>query len=544
MNAPGKRRILIVDDNPEDRQTYRRFLSHDEEFSYDIQESSSVHRALEYCRERAFDCILVDYNMPDENGLEFLEGLKAIGGSQRPPLIMLTGTGNEEVAVEAMKRGALDYLVKNNTTAISLRHAVNTAIYKAHTDRLLAEQQGELERLYREAQSNNARKDEILAELKAAKEAAERASATKDEFLAALSHELRTPLTPVLAGISALVDAKGIDPTSRDLLEMVKRNVKLEARLIDDLLDLTRITNKKLQLEWQRVDLHELIRHAVSICTDEGTRKTHSFTLALAANYSIVCGDSTRLQQVLWNLLKNAIKFTPAAGRIVIETENPDFEHIRVRVKDNGIGIAPEALEKIFHAFEQGESAINRQYGGLGLGLAITRALVESHEGIISAESAGRDNGSTFTLELKLSREPVEGAVPDDDGQQDDRQTVDSPRVLLVEDHADTSKTFSRLLRAQGYDVLTAASCAEAIEVFRGDEKIGTVLSDLGLPDGSGHDLIRAMKKIRPVDAIALSGYGMEDDLMRSREAGFRDHLIKPIDLLQLRRVLGPNGLS
>jgi signal transduction histidine kinase/ActR/RegA family two-component response regulator len=375
---------------------------------------------------------------------------------------------------------------------------------------------------------------------------AERASGAKDEFLAALSHELRTPLTPVLLTVSLMEASANLPSNLREDLASIRRNVELESRLISDLLDLTRISKGKLQLEERDVDLHLVIRSAADICQREASAK---LTLDLAAARHSVRGDTTRLQQVFWNLINNAIKFTPADGTITVRSENPGGgdETIRVSVTDSGVGIDASVLPKLFNAFEQGEVRALRQQAGLGLGLAISRKLAEAHGGTITAHSDGRGCGATFCVELPLVQ-VLDGAslVPDQSPDQSNvefKTTTSSPpasaamsrklNVLLVEDHEPTLRAMERLLRQIGHRVTSARSVATAT-VTGANDGYDVLISDLGLPDGSGLDIIRQLRDRYAGRAIALTGYGMESDVTASREAGFTEHLTKPIDAAAL----------
>jgi signal transduction histidine kinase len=276
-----------------------------------------------------------------------------------------------------------------------------------------------------------------------------------------LSHELRTPLTPVLITIQVMQRDRQLPDEVRSDLELIRRNVELEARLIDDLLDLTRISKGKLQLDLQPVDAHRSIRDALEICCAEADEKGLKVELDLSARGYFVRADSARLQQVFWNLLKNAIKFTPSGGHVRITTSNDEAGRLRVAVSDTGIGIEPPALARIFDAFEQGAPAITRQFGGLGLGLAISKALIDMHGGSLSASSAGKDRGSTFTITLATVGTPMESRNGDDPRQ---RETPEqrAVRILMVDDHEDTSRALKRLLSRLGYEVLTADSMRSA----------------------------------------------------------------------------------
>ena len=388
-------------------------------------------------------------------------------------------------------------------------------------------------------------------ELRQAKEAAEKANRSKDQFLAMLSHELRTPLTPVLAATAG----RAVDPTLpagvRDDLAMIHRNVELEARLIDDLLDLTRVGRGKLQLRTETVDVHRVLADALSVIPPEETQhKQLAVDLSAAAHH--VNGDAARLQQVFWNLLKNAVKFTPPGGRIALRTSNPPDGPpvLRVEVVDSGIGIEPDILPKVFDAFEQGSMARAQASGGLGLGLAISRGLVEAHGGRITADSRGSGTGATFAVEVKTVPAPASPS-PDPAAQCPAPEAV-AYRILLVEDHVDTARVMSRLLTRAGHAVAVAHTVADAVRSAE-DGTFDLLISDLGLPDGSGTDVARGFRRrhgtgtpAHPVGAIALTGYGTEADVHRTRSAGFDEHLTKPVAFDQLTvaiaRAMGPRS--
>ncbi len=366
---------------------------------------------------------------------------------------------------------------------------------------------------------------------------AEATNQAKDHFLATLSHELRTPLTPVLAVISSLQGDDRLPAHFRREIAMVRRNVELEARLIDDLLDLTRVSSGKIQLDRRDVDLHEVIEHAIQTsCAGELATGRRQVEVDLAAQVHYLWGDSPRLTQVFWNLLNNAVKFTPEGGTITVRTRDDSPHRIAVEITDTGMGIDPEVLPRIFDAFEQGEPDVTRRYGGLGLGLAITKAIVELHGGLVSVRSDGRDRGTTFSVRLPAEPLPFESeAVPAN-------QVAETPgarlRVLLVEDHSDTAAALAELMRMHGHDVRIAGSVAQALSAAAEESRIDLVISDLGLPDGNGQDLMRQLAEKFGLRGIALSGYGMEDDVRRSREAGFERHLTKPVNLEALETAI------
>jgi signal transduction histidine kinase len=288
----------------------------------------------------------------------------------------------------------------------------------------------------------NASRDRAMDALRRAKEEADSANEAKDQFLAVLSHELRTPLTPVLGLASILEkDPKLSDETRADAT-LIRRNIELEARLIDDLLDITRIRKGKLTLSRQQVDPLVLIEHAVGICKADADAKSIAIRVVLPASCPSVNADPARLQQIFWNLLKNAIKFTPTRGQITVNCSDVEGQ-LRVDVIDSGIGIEPDVLPRIFNAFEQGGGKITRRFGGIGLGLAISKALAEAHGGTLSASSEGTGRGACFTVTLATS-----AAAPDAVAPISHAPAVEPLKVLLVEDHPDTSEVMTRLLRA------------------------------------------------------------------------------------------------
>ena len=353
-----------------------------------------------------------------------------------------------------------------------------------------------------------------------------RSNLAKDQFLAMLSHELRTPLTPVLASALALESEPELPTDIRESLQMIRRNVELEARLIDDLLDLTRIDRGKVQLNFEIVDAHTLLQSALKICQPEIDRKHLRPSLNLSAKRVHMRADPARLQQIFWNLINNAVKFTPPNGQITITTTNDSGEKLRVEIADTGMGIEPEALPKIFDAFEQGGRT---QLGGLGLGLAISKTLVEAHKGTITAQSDGRNKGSKFALVFPTCEKVEAQIAPALSPSFAERQPM---RILLVEDHEDTNRSLTNLLRRRGYHVQSALTFQSALELSV-REKFDVLISDLGLPDGSGLDLIQKLASKPPL-GIALTGFGMEKDIRKSREVGFQHHLVKPIDLNKL----------
>ncbi len=378
--------------------------------------------------------------------------------------------------------------------------------------------------------------DQIRArEMEAEKIAALKANKAKDEFLATLSHELRTPLTPALAAASFILENIADLPAKfTEDIQLIRRNVQLEARLIDDLLDLTRISTGKIELHEQRVDAHAVAHDALQIARSDIHRKTQKVITEWGAQQHHVWADPVRLEQVFWNLINNAVKFTGVGGEISIRTWSDDGNFC-FAITDNGIGIEVGKQESLFKAFEQGERGMSRRFGGLGLGLAICKNLVELHGGTVEVNSRGRGFGTTATVSLRCLTVSPETA---EEAEKQLLMPTVPLRILLVEDHDDTRRVLARLLTHFGYVVTLSASVEEALGAFR-SQPFDAILSDIGLPDGTGYQIMSEAKQSgNQIRGVALTGFGMSEDLRRSKEAGFDFHLTKPVDIAELRTVL------
>ncbi|HKV55022.1 MAG TPA: ATP-binding protein, partial [Candidatus Binataceae bacterium] len=372
-----------------------------------------------------------------------------------------------------------------------------------------------------------------LIEINSALEAANEA---KSRFLAALSHELRTPLTPVLATLTAWEASDELPSPFLADIQMLRRNVELEARLIDDLLDVTRIVRGKVSLNLELVDAHELVQSVVAMCRSDINSKRLNVSMGLDATRHYVKGDSARIQQVFGNILNNAVKFTGRDGHIAITTSDDAQGQINVVFKDDGIGMAPEVLAHLFQPFEQAADITNR-YGGLGLGMTISKALVDIHAGTLSAASDGPGHGASFTVTLPSIQASTMKLLPSATASAVERRDHHGISILLVEDHQDTAEAMKRLLSDRGYSVETSATVAEAAKIAR-ERRFDLLLSDIGLPDGTGIDLIREIRQYSTIPAIALTGFGMDQDIVRYKEAGFDAHLTKPVNFQKLEMTI------
>ena len=365
-----------------------------------------------------------------------------------------------------------------------------------------------------------------------AKEAAEAANTAKNQFLAVLSHELRNPLTPVLATVSALEIKEDLPEELRADMTLIRQNVEIEVALINDLLDVTRIDQGKMVLQEACVDINQCLKTALEICKSEIQKKQLKIHLELQAPQHHVCGDPIRLNQVFWNLLKNAVKFTPEGGMITLHTKNIE-NLLRVQINDTGIGITSDLMPHIFNPFEQGKQSRARQFGGLGLGLHIARTVLEHHKGRLTAQSDGKNQGTTFTVELDwiLKPEPIQPIQPE--VQSNDRFL----KILIAEDNEDNLKILVKLLKTWGHTPTPAANVKTALQLIDIQE-FDLLITDLGLPDGSGIEILHALKKNTQTPGIALSGFGTKTDIKQSLAAGFSHHIVKPFNLVELKNTI------
>ena len=516
-SSANKANILVVDDRADKLLAYEVMLA---PLNQNIVSVRSGKEALRRLLKEDFAAILLDVNMPGMDGFETAALIRQRQRCETTPIIFVSAINDTVNHISrGYSLGAVDYILTPVVPDI-LRAKISVFVDLFKKTEQIKRQSEEREGLIREqAVAEHARAE------------AERASEAKDRFLAMLSHELRTPLTPVLASVFTLEREQNVPDGMHEALQLIRRNVELEARLIDDLLDLTRISKGKIQLSFEIVDAHTLLRNALEICQSDIEQKNLELRTEFAARKVYLEADPARLQQIFWNLIKNAVKFTPDGGKLSVCTTNNGNGEFCVQVEDTGCGIAPEVLPKIFQAFEQ---AGRTELGGLGLGLAISKALVEAHHGFITAESPGRNGGSKFTITVPTCERTAVPEAADAPPSSVKRRAV---RLLLVEDHEDTNRSLTRMLRRRGYEVFAARDVRSALDIAT-SQQFDVLVSDIGLPDGSGYDLLPALRAKGDVFGIALSGYGMEEDVRRSGEAGFSHHLVKPVDLNKLDSII------
>lgn len=380
-----------------------------------------------------------------------------------------------------------------------------------------------------------------------ARATAEESNRMKDEFLATVSHELRTPLTAILGWSRMLTSGTLNEATSARAIEIIERNAKVQTQIIEDILDVSRIITGKLHLEFQPVELISVIEAAMNAVRPAAEAKGIRLETALDSSANVVSGDANRLQQVIWNLLSNAVKFTPDGGRIQAHLQHTR-SYVELKVMDTGQGISREFLPYVFDRFRQADSTTTRRHGGLGLGLAIVRHLVELHGGTVHAESPGEGQGATFTLKLPLlgmKQAAGEGRAQPaaEDGAPVNRQTaLGGLHVLVVDDEPDTLSMITTILEERKVKVTTALSAGEAIKAI--ERSMPDILvSDIGMPDADGYELIRMIRRLESkqggnIPAVALTAYAREEDRMRSLSAGYQIHLAKPVEPSELIAVI------
>lgn len=523
-------RLLIVDDSREDCATFQRRLEQGASGAFAFQLAHTVAQGLDVCRGTVPDCVLLDFNLPDGDGLDFLAQLQQELGVLAPAVVMLTGKGNEKVAVEAMKLGAQDYLVKD-ATADRLRHSIHNSIDCVELRRQVAAQQKALINF-------NERQTRLLEELQ--RHAAQLADADrrKNDFLAVLAHELRNPLGPIRNAAQIMqLSIKDVSTELEQAAQIIDRQISHMARLIDDLLDISRIVRGKVRLRLEHLDLRRLVMSTVEDHRVAIVQAGLNLTIDVPDRAVWVDADPTRLSQVIGNLLDNAKKFTPSGGSIAVSLKVlPDNSNVQIEVADTGEGLDTAMLSHMFEVFSQADRSLDRSRGGLGLGLAIVKGIAELHHGSVSATSAGSGQGCKVKMSLPLLSRP-EPWKPVSPATNHDTRSL---RILVVEDNTDAAQSLKILLERMGHVVGIAYSGATALQLacsFLPE----LVLCDIGLSDGiSGYAVAEALRKdarTASLCLVALTGYGGEEDRKRSLAAGFDLHLTKPMSMEALHEL-------
>ncbi|HYG61782.1 MAG TPA: response regulator [Thermoanaerobaculia bacterium] len=526
-------RVLLIDDNPDDRTLARRVLA--KAFpgppALEIQEIKNLEELGRALEAGGFGAVITDYQLHWSDGLTVLRRCKELYPGI--PVLMFTNSGTEELAVEAMKAGLDDYVLKQPQRFVRLPVALRAALDRAAERRAIEEE-----------------RERFLAREREARAAAEAASAMKDEFLATLSHELRTPLNAIV-GWAALLRSGTLEGEKLGrALEGIERNARSQARLIDDLLDVSAIISGRMSLEARPLDLVPVIEVALDSVRPAAEAKSVQLQIALDPYAGTVTGDPGRLQQVVWNLLSNAVKFTPPGGSVRVMLARRDGQ-VRLTVSDTGQGIDPTFLPHAFEPFRQADGSITRAQGGLGLGLAIVRRLVELHGGTVHGESGGPGRGAAFHVDLPLRATAAERRAPEPlppahgVGFECPPSLLDLD-VLVVDDEPDARDLIAVMLEKCGARVRVAASVAEAMEAFT-QSPPDVLLSDIAMPGQDGYELIRRVRALPAhaggrVPAAALTAHARAEDRRRTLLAGFNIHVAKPFDPDELLAVVASLG--
>ena len=512
-------RLLVVDDEESLRITTAAIL---EQEGYAVETASSGNEAVALLSGAEFDLVLTDLHMEGGDGLSVLSEIRS-----RAPLtisVVLTGFASVESAIAALQQGAYDYLVKP-CDIDEMKHTIRRGV--EHRRLMLAEQEARenLEKLNRDLER---RVEERTAELKRLNDELAEANRAKDIFLATLSHELRTPLTPVLGWVNLLrngnLDGDGVEQA----LDAIERNARLQSRLIDDLLDISRIATGKLRFEPKPTDLNTVVEAAIETVRSSAAVRHVELEVALAPAPLVVMGEPVRLQQIVWNLLSNAIKFTEAGGRVSVRVETVGRE-ARVTVEDTGLGIAPEFLPYVFDRFRQADGSRTRRHGGLGLGLAIVDALAKMHKGRVEAQSEGVGKGSRFIVTMPRAA----ASESADEAEEQEAAPEAGQQVLIVEDSPDTLSFLSAIFQQKGCQVMAASNAPEALRLAA-ETRPTVIISDIGMPGMDGYELLQELRRLpgmSDVPAIAITGYAMDEDRERAAAAGFNAHVAKPVDV-------------
>jgi signal transduction histidine kinase len=515
--APGSTRVLVVEDNPGDADLVRIALSEVDGGAFDVTEAATLREALAHVRGSVPPhVILLDLTLPDASGLDALHSLTA--AVPEVPVLVLTGSDGR-LGGAALQAGAQDYLLKGDVDAALLSRAVRYAIERhehAARARLLAAERA------------------ARAEAEAARERLAEADRRKDEFLGMLSHELRNPLAPIRNSIYILGRADPAGEQARRARAVLERQTDHLTRIVDDLLDVTRIARGKIFLRRDRVDVVALVRATADDFRSIAVERGLKLGVEVPETSVSIDADATRIAQVIGNLVQNAAKFTPSGGRVTLSARVVGaFAELRVR--DTGVGIEPALLGRVFEPFVQCEDTLARTQGGLGLGLALVKGIAELHGGSVRAESAGAGQGAEFVVTLPLAgAEVVTTASP---GQTVARHVP--RRVLIVDDNHDAADSLAELVELFGHAVEVAHDGIAAVEKARAIRP-DVVLCDIGLPGMDGYQVARRLRALGgpEVQLIAISGYAQPEDLDRAEKAGFDAHVAKPADPANIRRLL------
>jgi signal transduction histidine kinase len=518
-----KANILIVDDLPEKLLAFRTML---EELGQNLVMARSGSEALAEVLKREFAVILLDLNMPDIDGLETAALIRDYKRSAHTPIIFITAYADEMQAHKAYELGAVDYILSPIQPEV-LRSKVRVFV-----------ELFQLQRRTREMAEERV----ALARAEEARRAAEESSRRKDEFIAMLSHELRNPLAPIRAGIEVIRRMRSAEPTVAQAVEVMDRQVVHLVRLVEELLEVSRISQGRITLRKEPVELSKVIAHGVETTRPLIVSRNQTLDVVVPPAPVWVSGDSMRLSQVVANLLNNASKYTQERGRIEIAA-SADAGQATIVVRDNGTGIEPQLLPHLFELFVQGERSLDRSQGGLGIGLSLVRHLVELHQGRVEASSAGAGKGATFKVTLPCIN--AVSALPAAAAAEPGRNGARVCRIMVVDDNIDAAESVAMFLRLEGHEVKVVTDAHHAISSSTVFAPQVAVL-DIGLPELDGYYLARRLRQQAggELTLIALTGYGQKEDRERALAAGFDHFFVKPTDPREIQAAIsrGPSA--
>ena len=507
---PNAVNILIVDDLPEKIMVYRAIL---EDLQHNLITAQSGEEALKLVLKHEFAVILLDVNMPGVDGFETATLIRSRKKSSKTPIIFLTAFNDDFNVAQGYASGAVDYLPTPVVPEV-LRAKIKVFI--------------ELFQMRQQAA--------VQAEERAKREAAEESDRRKDEFLAILAHELRNPLAPLQNALNLLKIPDLKPDMTAAAHKMMNRQLQHIVRLVDDLMDVSRITRGKIDLHMESVSLMDVIESAVETAKPLINDKNHTIEIETPKKPILVRADFVRLSQVFSNLLNNAAKYMDHGGLINVTMEQSN-NYVLIHVKDTGIGIAPEKLPMVFDLFTQVDSSLTRSEGGLGIGLTLVKSLVEMQKGIVEARSDGLNSGSTFTVTLPITKQKSNVTPFKGNGAAQVKKPL---RILIVDDNQDSAQTLGWMLEMEGHQVFLKFNGPDAIEMAR-QINPEVVLLDIGLPDMNGYEICRIMQEqlnLAEAVFIAQTGWGQEEHRRRSKEAGFHHHLVKPVAASDLYEIV------
>lgn len=529
MGTHEKVNILLVDDQPGKLLAYEAML---EQLGENLIRASSGREALEHLLKHEITVVLMDVSMPELDGFELAEMIRAHPRHQRTAIIFVSAVHLTDLdRIKGYETGAVDYVsvpVVPELLRAKLRVFIELYRKRQESERLTTELELRVASRTAELQAAIAKQTELAEQLQAA-------DRRKDEFLALLAHELRNPLAPMQNAV-AIMQRKSIDdPDLRWCRDVIERQTRQSARLVDDLLDVSRITQGKITLRLEPLNLADVVRDALETSRPLIDARHHRLQNSLPDEAIWLQGDAARLNQILANLLNNAAKYQPEAGRIEL-TVIRDDDAAEIRIRDYGVGIAAEQLSEVFQLFAQGERHLHGPFGGLGVGLFLVKSLVELHGGSISILSEGLGQGTECIVRLPcLQAAASEGH----DGDTGTGSAARARRILVVDDNRDAAESLAMLLQLNGHTLHIAHDGLEALNATQ-EYRPEVILLDLGLPGLDGYEVCRRLRQqgFTSTRIIAMTGYGQERDRRRSEQAGFDTHTVKPVEIDQLEKLL------